>query len=473
MSSDSDESLTSGAKSPSPTIGALATAPYPSGIAVVRISGPNTRTALRALVRSKKDPVASPRTLVFGELIDFKSGQVIDHALAVFMPGPHSFTGEDVAEFQFHGSPLLVQKVLRSLFAFGVSPAEPGEFTLRAFLNGKMDLVQAEAIAELIGATSEQALKIAGDHLKGRFSHALDEIGEPLRNVLAEVEASIDFPDEGIAPDTREELRAELQVVIDSLHELLRTYTYGHVVREGFRVLLCGRANVGKSSLLNKLLKAERAIVSPEAGTTRDLIEEQVMFGGYRFIFCDSAGIRETESHVEKVGVELARDRITWADLVLLVVDASSVDEDWKALSQEIRAKGAKIWMVVNKIDVAPSAIGTVLCDSTVCAQNFYVSARSGAGLEALTDALLEEVRASLPDTSHANNVVTNERQRLCLEEALKATTEAHQHLDEPTPLEILAQDLRTALARLDEIVGRTYSEDILGRIFSKFCIGK
>ncbi len=455
------------------TIGALATAPYPSGLAVIRISGPKTKTALKSLFHSKKDPISLERTLVFGDLIDFKTEQVIDHALAVFMPGPHSFTGEDVAEFQFHGSPLLVQKILRSLFAFGISPAEPGEFTLRAFLNGKMDLVQAEAIAELIGATSEQALKIAGDHLKGRFSSALDELAEPLRNTLAELEASVDFPDEGISPDTRTTLISHLKVVQDSLGELLRTYSYGHVVREGFRVLLCGQANVGKSSLLNKLLKSDRAIVTPQPGTTRDLIEEQMMIGGYRFVFCDSAGIRNSTDAVEQKGIELARERIGWADIVLLVVDAASQDQDWRALSEEIRSRGAKVWMVVNKIDLNSAAIGQVLCDSAVCAQNFYVSVKTSSGLEALTAALVEEVKSSLPDTSHANNVVTNERQRNCIEQSLDWVSAALSHLADSSPLEIISEDVRRSLRALDEVVGRTYSEDILGRIFSKFCVGK
>ncbi len=206
------------------TIGALATSPLPAGLAVIRVSGPRTRTALRALFRSKKDPVENKRTLVFGDLIDYQTGEVIDSSLAVYMPGPYSYTGEDIGEFQFHGSPLLVQKILRSLFAFGIVPAEPGEFTSRAFLNGKVDLVQAEAIAELISSTSEQALKIAGDHLKGRFSQVIDSLGEPLRDVLAEVEATIDFPEEGIAPE-RAELLVNSLTKIQSKVSFTTTYS--------------------------------------------------------------------------------------------------------------------------------------------------------------------------------------------------------------------------------------------------------
>lgn len=374
------------------TIGALATAPAPAGIAVVRISGPATRTALRSLFKSKKDPTEHPRMLVYGDLIDYRSGGIIDHALAVYMPGPHSFTGEDVGEFQFHGSPLLVQKMLRSLFAFGVSPAEPGEFTKRAFLNGKMDLVQAEAIADLITATSDSALRIAGEHLEGRFSKSVEAIGEPLRDTLAELEAAIDFPEEDIEPETAEKLLLAITSAQKEIDSLLCTYSFGHVVKEGFRVLLCGAPNAGKSSILNLLLGKERAIVTEISGTTRDILEESSILGGYRFIFCDSAGIRDTADKVEQKGIELAVDRIPWADLVILVADASDETRAWDNVLSLLRGKAKKLWMVINKIDLNASAIGTIMCDSATCEQNFYISARTLAGFDSLTKALVEEV---------------------------------------------------------------------------------
>ncbi|MCO6431048.1 MAG: tRNA uridine-5-carboxymethylaminomethyl(34) synthesis GTPase MnmE [Deltaproteobacteria bacterium] len=454
------------------TIGALATAPAPAGIAVVRISGPATKKALRNLFRGKKDPVANPRLLVFGDLVDFKSGDIIDQALAVYMPAPFSYTGEDVGEFQFHGSPLLVQKILRSLFASGVLPAEPGEFTKRAFLNGKLDLVQAEAIADLINASSENALKIAGEQLEGRFSSSINSIGEPLRDTLAELEASIDFPEEDIDEVKLSNTKHVIAKTISEIDALLQSYSFGQVVKEGFRVLLCGPPNAGKSSILNRILGRERAIVTEVSGTTRDLIEESATLGGYNFIFCDSAGIRETSDSVEKIGIELALDRLEWADLVILVADASDEARQWEHVLPLLKGAAKKIWMVTNKIDLNPSAIGSIFCDSSTCQQNFYISARTLAGFESLTQALIDEVAHSLPSQSEASSVVTNERHRSLLSRARASLQRALEGCGNQ-PLELVSIDIRTALTSLEEIVGKTYTEDILGRIFSKFCIGK
>ena len=454
------------------TIAALATAPAPAGIAIIRLSGPKTRNALKALFRSHHDPVSDPRRLVFGDLVDHTSGDVIDKALAVFMPAPFSYTGEDVGEFQFHGSPLLVEKMLHSLFSFGITPAEPGEFTKRAFLNGKLDLVQAEAVADLISATTSQALRLAGEQLKGRFSHAVAEIGEPLRNALAEVEASIDFPEEDIAPQKIEALLGIINVAFGRIDQLLSTYSYGHLVKEGFRVLLCGRPNVGKSSILNLLLGKERAIVTDISGTTRDLIEEEATLGGYRFIFCDSAGITDTTDTVEKRGIELAREKIEWADLVMFVVDATDKDRKWEeTLNTELRGKANKIWMITNKMDLNPEAITTIFCDSKTCEQNFYISATSRDGVEPLVRALIEEVFQSVGG-AETSSVLTNERHRNCLLRAGESLSLILRD-GKTLPLEIFSAELRACLSALDELVGQTKNEDILGRIFSRFCIGK
>jgi len=455
------------------TIAALATAPAPAGVAVVRVSGPRARAALGALFKSTKDPAVDPRRLTLGTLIDHSSGKIIDHAMAVFMPGPHSFTGEDVCEFQLHGSPGIVQKALRSLFAFGAIPAEPGEFTKRAFLNGKIDLTQAEAICDLISATGDQALSVASEQLNGRLSSALSKIGEPLRDILAELEASIDFPEEGIEPAKLGEISSQVATARLQIEQLLRSYRYGQAIREGFKVLICGRPNVGKSSILNLLLGHERAIVSPISGTTRDLIEEQAIFAGYRFILCDSAGLTDTEDLVEQIGIARARQRIAWADLVLCVADATDTTNSWRTVLPQLAEAAKKIWVITNKLDLSSEAIGTSEVDHTICARHLHLSAKTRAGFDTLVQALVEEVAATRGDFAESSEVVANERHRQCLETARQSLLAASDAITSGLPAEVISGEVRLSLSALEEIVGKTYTEDILGRIFSKFCVGK
>ncbi len=455
------------------TIAALATAPAPAGLAIVRVSGPDTKRALRAAFRSTKNPVKCPRELLFGEIIDHRNKEVIDRALAVFMPGPKSFTGEDVAEFHIHGSPLLASRLLRSLFAFGIAPAEPGEFSKRGFLNGKMDLLQAEAICDVIEATSDRALQIASDQLSGKLSSCIEELGEPLRDTLAEIEANIDFPEEDIDPDSTKEIQKRLKHTHTRLTTLIDSYQYGEHIKEGYRVLLCGAPNAGKSSLLNALLEKRRAIVTDVSGTTRDILEEETIFKGYRFIFCDSAGLHETEDKVEKIGIELAKERVGWADLVLLLVDASTEDTDWQKALDLIKHEAKNIWMVINKIDLVPDAIGKVYCPADICHQNFYISVEEQSGIAALKEALVSEVSELNHNNAEDSAIITRERHYNCLKDAEQALSRSLAGIKENLPLEIISAELRIALTTLEELIGKTSHEDILGRIFSKFCIGK
>lgn len=456
------------------TIAALATAPAPAGVAIVRVSGPRCRLVLKEVFKGKKDPVKFPRTLIFGDIIDYKSGGSIDKGLAVFMPAPWSFTGEDIVEFQFHGSPVLVQRVLRSLYAYGVLPAMAGEFTKRAFLNGKLDLAQAEAIADVVHAKSEEQLRFAGEQLRGRLSKAIEQIGEPLRDALAELEATIDFPEEDISPDAIDAILSGVAVARAKVEHLIATYSFGSLVKDGVRVLLCGRPNSGKSSLLNLLLGKRRAIVSDISGTTRDLIEDEATLAGYKFVFCDSAGIRDTSDKIEQIGVELAKERIPWADLVLLVVDSSDRSEMWQQTGDLLRGQNKRVWMVINKIDLNPHAIEHYAVNSDVCQQHFFISAKTGDGISGLIEALVEDLAKQVPEKNEAGEVVTNERHRDCLERAERALAACIDGLQaRGVPLSIVVADLKEALSALDEIVGKTYTEDILGRIFSKFCIGK
>lgn len=459
------------------TIAALATAAAPAGIAVIRVSGSDTRRALSALFQSPKSPTRTPRRLIYGQIVDHKTNAPIDSALAVFMPGPNSYTGEDVVEFQLHGSLILVQRVLRSLYAFGIAPAEPGEFTKRAFLNGKLDLAQAEAISDLIHANSQEALRIASEQMSGKLSTAIAELAEPLRDSLAELEAGIDFPEEDIEPAKISALRVRIGEIRNTVKKFIASYSYGQVIREGFRVLLCGLPNAGKSTLLNSFLGTERAIVTDIPGTTRDLIEETATIQNKKFVFCDSAGITETTDTVEKIGVELAKGRLAWADVVLLVVDGSDKSDATKgavrAVMELARQRASQVWMVVNKIDQNPNVIAHFVLESSEVHRIFFLSAKTGEGFEALRDALADEVTKRLPESAASSIVLTNERHRSCFVAAAQSLERLLEAMDAQLPAEILSAELRATLAALDEIVGRTWTEDILGRIFSKFCIGK
>ncbi len=456
------------------TIAALATAPAPAGVAIVRVSGDRAKDALRSVFRANKDPIQHPRLLVFGDVVDFHSKSIIDRALVVYMPGPHSYTGEDTVEFQFHGSPLLVQKVLRSLFSFGVVAAEPGEFTKRAFLNGKLDLLQAEAIADLINASSDEALVLAGEQLKGRMSRLIDQIAEPLRDLLAETEASLDFSDDGVDPKGVEKTRFELSRAHQQISDLLKTYDFGHRVRDGLRVLLYGRPNAGKSSLLNLFVGNRRAIVSHHPGTTRDLIEESVSISGYRLVFSDVAGVRESDDDVERQGVELARARVAVSHVVLLIVDATD-PSDYRELLAELNEQKANVWLIVNKIDACPSAFADFGEAQPQVSRMFFVSALTGAGFEPVRDALIAEIsrlRGGVSEGGESSSAVTNERQRICLVRAEEHISDALKKAGTIGD-EIIAHHIRLALVALEELVGKTYTDDLLGRIFSKFCIGK
>ena len=457
------------------TIAALATAPAPAGIAVVRVSGERAKDALRAVFRGSKDPIQNPRSLVFGGVVDFHTSAVIDRALVAFMPSPNSYTGEDTVEFQFHGSPLLVQKVLRSLFAFGVVAAEPGEFTKRAFLNGKLDLIQAEAIADLINATSDEALVIAGEQLKGRLSKLIDQIAEPLRELLARTEASIDFAEDGVTSQEVERTTFELSAAHQQIVELLKSYDFGHRVRDGLRVLIYGRPNAGKSSLLNLFVGTRRALVNSRPGTTRDVIEESINIRGYRLILSDVAGVRDSDDEVEAEGVALAREKVGWAHVVLLVVDALEPG-DWKGLLTELIEGGKNVWLIVNKIDSDPGAFAKFGELPVGIERVFFVSALTGAGFDPVRDSLVEEIsrlRSGIAiGGGEGGSVVTNERQRICLVQAEEHISDALKGVAREGE-EITAHHVRLALTALEELVGRTYTEDLLGRIFSQFCIGK
>ena len=453
------------------TIAALATAPHPAGIAIIRVSGDNSKQIINKVFKAKAAPDNSPREFIYGKFIDPDTGQELDKILAVFMSAPNSYTGEDVVELHLHGNPLLAKKMLRILYSQGARPAEAGEFTKRAFLNGKLDLTQAEGVSEVISASSESALKVAREHLSGRLSSAIEQIAEPLRDVIAEIEASIDFPEEDISPDTTKALNTKLKLVKDEITKLESSFKYGRLLREGFRVLLCGCPNVGKSSLLNRFLGTNRAIVTEISGTTRDVIEEACLINDHRFVFCDSAGITTTRDKVEQIGIELTRERIPWADLVLLVADATEPEKKWHAVLDEVKEGATKVWLVINKIDLVQNE--PTNWSAAGCEKVFQVASTSGLGFEELSTALVNEIEGQTSSSADSSQIITSERHLNCLKEAFGHLNDAQAAIENSQHLELIAADLRSALAALEEIVGKTYNEDILGRIFAKFCIGK
>ncbi|MGI6524397.1 MAG: tRNA uridine-5-carboxymethylaminomethyl(34) synthesis GTPase MnmE [Bdellovibrionota bacterium] len=456
------------------TIAALATAPTPAGLAVLRVSGPNALSLLKRCFRSKTDPALHPRHLILGSFIDPKTGEKLDRCLAVFMKAPRTFTGEDVVEFQLHGSPLLARRLLHVLYTEGAVPAAAGEFTKRAFLNGKIDLLQAEGISDMINASCVRAQRAAKEQLAGRFSNIITDLANPLRDILAELEARIDFPEEDIEHEIIDHIRNELTTVMGSITTFLHSYTYGKQLKEGVRVLLWGCPNAGKSSILNLLLNEERAIVTPIPGTTRDLIEESGQIDGYSFIFCDSAGIQDTSDQVEEIGVKRAISRLKWADIILFIVDCSDTTGAWKRLLSILQetdlTQGTKVYAVLNKIDLPHQTIR--FDDIGLISKELHLSAKTGVGFEELKETLLQSIKN--PDQSEDSTfALTEERHKVCLERALAALNRTDQLLGTETPLEFICAEVRSALSALEELIGITTPDDILGRIFSKFCIGK
>jgi tRNA modification GTPase len=468
------------------TIVALSTPLGTSGVAVIRLSGSASSQILRRVFRGVRHPCDTPFTVCIGT-VRTQDSEVIDRTVAFFLPNPRSFTGEDMAEIQCHGNPLIIEEIIEQIVQNGARLAHPGEFTQRAFENGKIDLSQAEGISDLIHAESRRALKLANEQLAGRLSRAVADVGEPLRETLAQIEAYIDFPEEEIEPAAREVLVGDLRVACGKIIHLLGTYKAGIVAREGFRMLLCGRPNAGKSSLMNRLLGTNRAIVTDIAGTTRDVIEERMMLGGYSVILCDSAGITETTDLVEKIGVDLALDRVKWADLVCLLVDstdgsAQALAEVRSVLSSVLDALGPEsatpIWLVLNKIDLPSDHVDGIVQGLEWKGRIIRVSTKDDELITPLKEELTEYLNGlaatgGVDSDAGAGVILTNARHKRALELALEHLHRALELFRARAFLEIISEEVRLGLLALEEIVGRTYSDDILGRIFSKFCIGK
>jgi len=431
------------------TIAAIATAAGRGGIGIVRVSGPSAPAISKVIVGS----LPLPRQAQRARFRDTR-GAPIDEGLALYFPAPHSYTGEAVLELQGHGGQVVMQTLLRACLDAGARLAEPGEFTRRAFLEGKLDLAQAEAVADLIEASSEQAARAALRSLSGEFSAAIEALASRLVELRALTEAMLDFPEEELDAVHRSDAASRLRALADALDEVLAKSREGSVLRSGIHVVLAGRPNVGKSSLLNRLAGGERAIVTPIAGTTRDALREPIQIEGVPLTLVDTAGLRESVDELEQLGVERTRRELAQADLVLVVEEAGEPQSSLPALATQ-----AERILVYNKVDLAPRferPQGALA-----------VSAKTGQGLEELRAAILAAAGWS----------ATSESVFLARERHLRALEKARAHIDaarrEPDRWELFAEELRLAHGALGTIIGEFTSDDLLGEIFGRFCIGK
>lgn len=451
------------------SIAAIATPLGEGGLAVVRISGANAMAIADACFlpvgkNSLKPSAAPTHTIQFGKIV--REGRVVDEVLLAVLRAPRTFTREDTVEISCHGGLLPAKLVLDTLLAQGARAAGPGEFTRRAFLNGRIDLAQAEAVADLIHSRTEIALAAANEQLAGKLSQRINRLRDDLMHTLAHVEAHIDFPDEDIAPNTKDELLRRLANGIRFMEELLRTADEGQILRRGIRAAIIGRPNAGKSSLLNQLLGRDRAIVSHIPGTTRDTIEETANIRGLPVVFIDTAGLREALDEIEREGIRRSRESLAQAELILHVLDASEplTGEDEHYFT-EFAAK--KRIVVRNKTDL-PAKLKMPSIDAPMV----DVCCMSGQGIEVLKDAIKNLVWAG-EIQAEMLQVAINSRHQDALNRARTATWEARDALEADATLELVAMDLRIAVNAVGEVVGKTSTEDLLDSIFSTFCIGK
>ena len=459
------------------TICALATAPGAGAIAVIRVSGPEAFRVFDGFFfdakgRPKSLVDARPRTVHFGQLMN--QGQVVDEVLLTLFKGPHSYTGEDTVEISCHGSVFIQQSILALLQRRGLRLAGPGEFTMRAFLNGKMDLSQAEAVGDLIAAEHDRAHQAALQQLRGGYTKTIQALRQQLIDFASLLELELDFAEEDVEFANRDKLTELVDALLKEIRNLQAGFASGNVLKNGIPVLIAGKPNVGKSTLLNALLNEEKAIVSDIAGTTRDVIEDHLVIDGLRFRFMDTAGIRQTEDSIERIGVERTMQHAAKASLMVYLCDPEQSDAD--SLQEEIdqmrRTSGnldAPLIPVINKSDCHdPAALHARYrgLEGAV-----YLSARTGTRLEELKAKLVSA--ALLLTSSHSDLLVTNARHAESLHKAGTALEKVIEGMKHNLSTDLLAFELKDAILNLGEITGEVYTDDLLGNIFSKFCIGK
>lgn len=451
------------------TIAAIATAvvPQQGSVGIVRVSGENALEIARQLFHAPGRQAWQTHRILYGYVRHPQTQQIVDEALLLIMQSPRSYTREDVVEFHCHGGIMPVQQVLQLCLELGARLAQPGEFTLRAFLNGRLDLTQAESIADLVGSRSPAAAQAALAGIQGKLAVPIRQLRATCLDTLAEIEARIDF-EEDLPPLDEAGIVAQIQQVLTDINQILATADRGQLLRTGLNVAIVGRPNVGKSSLLNAWSRSDRAIVTDLPGTTRDVVESQLVVGGIPIQVLDTAGIRETVDQVEKIGVERSRRAAEAADLIVLVIEATA---GWSSEDQEIytQVKHRPLILVINKTDLAPadSVSYPDSIDRVITA-----AVTKNEGIEALEQGILEAVQTG---TLHAADLdlAINQRQAAALTQAKIALEQVQETITQQLPLDFWTIDLRGAIQALGEITGEEVTESVLDRIFSRFCIGK
>jgi len=454
------------------TIAAIATPIGIGGIGIIKISGPKATEIATQIFRPRN--VSLPfksHHLYYGEVVDPQGSYAIDEALLSFMAKPRSYTREDVVEINCHGGYLVLREILELILKAGARLAEPGEFTKRAFINGRIDLTQAEAVVDLIESKTSLSLKYASSQLKGIISQEINALKRELVEMLSILEASIDFPEEDLEVATPSHLISQTDHLISRVEKLLSTYNEGRLYREGVSTIIAGKPNVGKSSLFNALLGEERTIVTPVPGTTRDFIEEIINIKGIPLKIIDTAGLRDPADRIEEEGVRITKDKLDQADLIILVIDSSvKLDEQDEALLSTLRGKRTVV--AYNKIDLPRKASLEKTPRGLSGVQVVLISALYKTGIEELKEAIVSLLithARSLPSCP----IISNLRHKLILEKVLALTQSVREGLQKNIPHEFTASDIQAALNSLGEITGHTTPEDILDQIFSRFCIGK
>ena len=460
------------------TITAISTAPGIGGIAVIRVSGIDALKHSNAIFVAKKKSFSLLEqiayTVSFGSVVD-KQNEIIDDVLVTVFRSPHPFTGEDVVEISCHGSLFVQQKILQLLIEQGCVLAQPGEFTQRAFLNGKMDLSQAEAVADLIASTSATSHRMAMTQMRGGFSTELMKLRTQLLNFVSFIELELDFNEEDVEFVDRSKLKALATDIEQLIARLSDSFKVGNALKNGIPVALVGETNVGKSTLLNLLLNEDKAIVSEIHGTTRDVIEDLVNIKGITFRFIDTAGIRDTKDKIESLGIERTYQKIEQASIILWIVDCTQLSEHMEWLTERIakRAEGKKVILVFNKIDKIAEDEREVLDQlfQQFIGERIYISAKDNINTEGLQNALV--LAAQLPEINPGDVVVNNIRHYEALQNALTAIRRVIEGIDNGITGDFLSQDIRECMHFLGEITGSISNDEILGNIFGKFCIGK